>query len=55
LKLNRSGEIYNIPAGNELTNLQVVEKILENLNNEWWWKPLVNEQILHPTPWKIKW
>ncbi|MEM2525991.1 MAG: GDP-mannose 4,6-dehydratase [Candidatus Methanomethylicaceae archaeon] len=25
------------------------------LKNEWWWKPLINEKILHPTPWKIKW
>jgi len=24
------------------------------LNNESWWKPIVNEQILHPTPWKLK-
>lgn len=25
------------------------------LGNEWWWRPLVNEYILHPTPWKLKW
>ncbi|MEM3509179.1 MAG: dTDP-glucose 4,6-dehydratase [Nitrososphaerota archaeon] len=25
------------------------------LKNEWWWKPLINEKILHPTPWKLKW
>jgi len=25
------------------------------LENEWWWKPLVNENVLHPTPWKLKW
>ncbi|NPA62995.1 MAG: dTDP-glucose 4,6-dehydratase [Methanococci archaeon] len=25
------------------------------LNNEWWWKPLINERVLHPTPWKLKW
>ena len=25
------------------------------LENEWWWKPLVDERILHPTPWKLKW
>jgi dTDP-glucose 4,6-dehydratase len=25
------------------------------LENEWWWKPLINEKILHPTPWKLKW
>ncbi|WP_297497644.1 dTDP-glucose 4,6-dehydratase [Thermococcus sp.] len=23
------------------------------LENEWWWKPLVNERVLHPTPWKL--
>lgn len=23
------------------------------LQNEWWWKPLANEETLHPTPWKI--
>ena len=25
------------------------------LNNEWWWRPLVDERILHPTPWKLMW
>jgi dTDP-glucose 4,6-dehydratase len=25
------------------------------LNNEWWWQPLADERILHPTPWKLKW
>jgi len=25
------------------------------LNNEWWWKPLINEKILHPTPWRLRW
>jgi len=25
------------------------------MNNEWWWRPLATEQILHPTPWKLKW
>jgi len=23
--------------------------------NEWWWKPLATEKILHPNPWKLKW
>ena len=23
------------------------------LKNEWWWKPLVSEELLHPTPWKL--
>lgn len=25
------------------------------LENEWWWKPLADEKILHSTPWKLKW
>ena len=25
------------------------------LENEWWWKSLADEKILHPTPWKLKW
>jgi len=25
------------------------------LENEWWWKPLADEKVLHPTPWKLKW
>ena len=25
------------------------------VNNDWWWKPLVNEKILSPTPWKEMW
>lgn len=24
------------------------------INNEWWWKPIADEKILHPTPWKIE-
>jgi len=102
----RSGEIYNISAGNEMDNLTLVKKILEimgrdedviefvedrpghdmrysldsskirkellwepkhsledalketvewYLANELWWRPLVDENILHPTPWKLKW
>ncbi|MPW38625.1 dTDP-glucose 4,6-dehydratase [Thermococcus sp. 101 C5] len=99
-------EIYNISAGEEKTNLEVVKMILKlmgkdeeliefvedrpghdlrysldswkitrdlkwrpkvsfeegikktvewYLNNEWWWRPLVDERILHPTPWKLRW
>jgi len=22
--------------------------------NEWWWKPLADERVLHPTPCKLK-
>ena len=25
------------------------------LENEWWWKPLADDRILHPTPWKLEW
>lgn len=25
------------------------------LQNEWWWKPLADERVLHPTPWKLRW
>jgi len=24
------------------------------LENEWWWKPMINDKTLHPTPWKLK-
>lgn len=24
-------------------------------DNEWWWKPLATEKVLHATPWKLKW
>jgi len=102
----KSGEIYNISAGNEYQNIEVVKRILQimdkpddliefvadrpghdirysldsskirkelgwrpkhsfdkaleetvnwYLNNVEWWKPLANEKILHPTPWKLKW
>ena len=102
----KPGEIYNITAWNEISNKEIVEKILNKMekpldliefvndrpghdkrysidstkiqkelgwspkydfekaldetvkwyqNNEKWWKPLVNEQTLHPQPWTIKW
>jgi dTDP-glucose 4,6-dehydratase len=25
------------------------------LKNESWWRPLADERVLHPTPWKLKW
>ena len=106
LSNGKPGEIYNISAGNEYQNIEVVRRILQlmdkpedliefvadrpghdirysldsskirkelgwkpshsfdealeetvnwYLNNEEWWKPLANEKILHPTPWKLKW
>jgi len=104
LRKGQPGEIYNISSGNELTNIEIVTKIVDlldkpkdmitfvedrpghdvrysldsskirsklgwkpkfsfekalketvnwYLNNEWWWKPLATEKILHPTPWKL--
>ncbi len=106
LRKGRKGEVYNVSSGNELSNLQVVDRILElmgkprnlvefvedrpghdvrysldsskirseldwrprhsftealkntvewYLGNEWWWRPLAGEQVLHPTPWRLKW
>jgi len=100
------GEIYNVSAKNEVSNLEMVTRILNMLKknadliehvddrpghdfryslnssriteelgwkpetslnvalqstvewyvqNENWWKPLLNERILSPTPWKEKW
>ncbi|MCP8309260.1 MAG: dTDP-glucose 4,6-dehydratase [archaeon] len=35
------------------------ESLSENVNwyleNEQWWRPIATEQVLHPTPWKLKW
>ena len=104
LQKGEPGEIYNISAGNEKSNLEVVRKILQILEkpeelitfvedrpghdfrysldsskirsklgwkpkfsfekaleatvnwykeNEWWWKPLATEKVLHPTPWRL--
>jgi len=25
------------------------------LDNEWWWRPLIDENILHPAPWRVGW
>ena len=105
LDKGKINEVYNVTAYNELTNRDVVMKILSMLNkddsmieevedrpghdkryavdaskisalgwkprykfdealeetvnwyikNRWWWEPLINEQVLHPTPWKLKW
>jgi len=104
LERGEIGEIYNISSGDEKSNLEVVNEILDimgkknliefvedrpghdvrysldstkirklswkpkysfsdglketvewYLENEWWWKSLVDEKILHPTPWKLKW
>ncbi len=24
------------------------------LRNEWWWRPLATEEVIHPTPWKLR-
>jgi len=105
LERGRAGEVYNISSGSELTNLEVVRRVLGvmgkpedlialvedrpghdvrysldsskvralgwrparafdealaetvdwYLRNEWWWRPLATERILHPTPWKLEW
>ena len=106
LQKGRSGEVYNVSAGNEYPNIEVVKKILRIMNkseslitfvedrpghdiryslnsskirdelgwkprygfdealketvkwyleNEWWWRPLATEKVLHPTPWRLKW
>jgi dTDP-glucose 4,6-dehydratase len=100
------GQIYNVSAGSEKTNLDVVSEILRimgkdesqiefvedrpghdvrysldsskireelswrpvqtfedgleatvrwYLDNVDWWRPLVNDNVLYPTPWKLKW
>jgi dTDP-glucose 4,6-dehydratase len=102
-KKGKSGEIYNISSGNEISNISIAKKILTTLKkpedlitfvadrpghdfrysldsskirsnfywkprhsfdttlnrtidwyieNERWWKPLINEKILGETPWK---
>ena len=33
----------------------IKETIEWYLENEWWWKPLADDRILHPTPWRLKW
>lgn len=106
LTMGKSGEVYNISAGNELTNIDLVKLILNlmgkpektvtfvedrpghdqrysldsskvrnelgwspkhdfkgalettvawYIDHEWWWRPLATEQVLHSTPWKLKW
>ena len=106
LNKGRSGEIYNVSAGNELTNINIVKMILNimgkpestltfvedrpghdirysldssklrnelgwspkhslkdalkttvnwYMDNEWWWRPIATEPVLHITPWKLKW
>jgi len=105
LERGEKREIYNVSAGEEKTNLEVVREILKimgksedliefvedrpghdlrysldsskirqlgwrpkygfkdgirktvewYLNNEWWWKPLIDERVLHPMPWKLRW
>ncbi|MBO8183269.1 MAG: dTDP-glucose 4,6-dehydratase [Archaeoglobus sp.] len=33
----------------------IKETVRWYVDNEWWWKPLADERVLHPTPWKLKW
>jgi len=105
LNAGERGQIYNISAGAEKTNLQVVSEILKIMGksddllefvedrpghdvrysldsskirdlgwrpmhsfgsgiketvswyteNEGWWRPIVDEKVLHSTPWKLSW
>ncbi len=25
------------------------------VENESWWRPLIDDRVLHPTPWKLEW
>jgi len=36
-------------------NGAIKETVEWYLLNEWWWKPLADERVIHPTPWKLKW
>ena len=105
LEKGKPGEVYNVSAGNEIANVEIVKKILAivhkpeslmtfvedrpghdirysldstklrsmlgwhpkfvfnesleitvrwYLENEHWWTPFATENILHPTPWKIR-
>ena len=100
------GQVYNVSAGDEKTNLEVVRDILRimgkddgliefvedrpghdvrysldsskireelewepmqsfekgmedtvrwYMEHEYWWRPMVKENVLHPTPWKLRW
>ena len=33
----------------------LVETVEWYLENEWWWQPLADKRVLHPTPWKLEW
>lgn len=105
LRRGEAGEIYNLSAGNEVENIEIVRRILEIMGrdesliefvedrpghdirysldsrkirslgwrprhefdealrrtvewyvkNDWWWKQTVSEEIIHETPWKLRW
>jgi len=31
------------------------ETVAWYVENEWWWAPLIDDRVLHPTPWKLEW
>jgi len=35
------------------------EALRETVNwyveNEWWWRPIATDKVLHPTPWRLRW
>ena len=33
----------------------IEETVKWYLENEWWWKPLADKNILHPAPWELEW
>jgi dTDP-glucose 4,6-dehydratase len=106
MEKGKAGEIYNISAGAEFGNIEIVKTILNTLGkpkelithvddrpghddryrldsskirselgwkpkcefrkalegtvdwyvkNEWWWKSLATDRVIHPTPWKLEW
>jgi dTDP-glucose 4,6-dehydratase len=38
---------YNFDEALELT-------VKWYLENDWWWRPIATDEVLHPTPWKLK-
>ncbi len=33
----------------------LAETVRWYVQNEWWWRPLATDKVLHPTPWRLKW
>jgi dTDP-glucose 4,6-dehydratase len=41
-------------VGHELKTA-LEETVKWYIKNEWWWKPLATDAVIHPTPWKLGW